>query len=288
MARCDMSACGDSLDLGSIPLAALNQTARKRLGLYLNPTNAVASDWMTVAELMGFTYLEIRNYKGCPSPTARILDDWEAKCPDVTVGKLLSVIESAERHDVISDLKHLIEENCREHLKKQDSPIQVAEVHSSIKTPECHSITVNDDPRGCPETFDAFICYCHSDFHFVNEMILQLEQTDHRLKLCVFDRDVLPGTCVWSITTELIEKRCKRMVVVVSDDYLDSEACDFQTKFALSLSPGARSKRLIPVVYKPMEKKFPSILRFLTVCEYNKPFSKTWFWPRLAKALSLP
>uniref|UniRef100_A0AAY4B542 Myeloid differentiation primary response protein MyD88 n=1 Tax=Denticeps clupeoides TaxID=299321 RepID=A0AAY4B542_9TELE len=245
-----MSACGDSLDLGSIPLAALNQTARKRLGLYLNPTNAVASDWMTVAELMGFTYLEIRNYKGCPSPTARILDDWEAKCPDVTVGKLLSVIESAERHDVISDLKHLIGTH--------------------------------------PETFDAFICYCHSDFHFVNEMILQLEQTDHRLKLCVFDRDVLPGTCVWSITTELIEKRCKRMVVVVSDDYLDSEACDFQTKFALSLSPGARSKRLIPVVYKPMEKKFPSILRFLTVCEYNKPFSKTWFWPRLAKALSLP
>lgn len=32
--------------------------------------------------------------------------------------------------------------------------------------------------------------------------------------------------------------RCKRMVVVISDEYLDSEECDFQTKFALSLSPG--------------------------------------------------
>ncbi|XP_015273815.1 PREDICTED: myeloid differentiation primary response protein MyD88, partial [Gekko japonicus] len=31
--------------------------------------------------------------------------------------------------------------------------------------------------------------------------------------------------------------RCRRMVVVISDDYLDSEECDFQTKFALSLSP---------------------------------------------------
>lgn len=32
--------------------------------------------------------------------------------------------------------------------------------------------------------------------------------------------------------------RCRRMVVVVSDDYLESDECDFQTKFALSLSPG--------------------------------------------------
>lgn len=28
------------------------------------------------------------------------------------------------------------------------------------------------------------------------------------------------------------------MVVVISDDYLESDECDFQTKFALSLSPG--------------------------------------------------
>ena len=55
--------------------------------------------------------------------------------------------------------------------------------------------------------FDAFICYCQNDFDFVFEMIRQLEETDHKLKLCVFDRDVLPGTCVWTITSELIERR---------------------------------------------------------------------------------
>lgn len=58
-----------------------------------------------------------------------------------------------------------------------------------------------------PEMFDAFICYCQSDFQFVHEMIRQLEQTEYNLKLCVFDRDVLPGTCVWTITSELIERR---------------------------------------------------------------------------------
>lgn len=60
---------------------------------------------------------------------------------------------------------------------------------------------------GTPELFDAFICYCQSDLQFVLEMIQQLEQTEYKLKLCVFDRNVLPGSCVWSITSELIEER---------------------------------------------------------------------------------
>lgn len=65
-------------------------------------------------------------------------------------------------------------------------------------------------PGQMPERFDAFICYCSSDIQFVQEMIQQLEQTNYRLKLCVSDRDVLPGTCVWSIASELIEKRWAR------------------------------------------------------------------------------
>lgn len=36
------------------------------------------------------------------------------------------------------------------------------------------------------------------------------------------------------------------MVVVVSDDYLQSKECDFQTKFALSLSPG----KLRPTLFR--------------------------------------
>ncbi|MGH0154174.1 UNVERIFIED_CONTAM: hypothetical protein FKN15_053516 [Acipenser sinensis] len=199
---------------------------------------------------MGFEYLEIKNYEQYQNPTKMILENWQGTSTQATVGKLLEMLTAMERVDVISDLQGFIG-----HM---------------------------------PELFDAFICYCHRDIDFVHEMIRQLEQTECKLKLCVFDRDVLPGTCVWSITSELIEKRCKRMVVIISDDYLDSDACDFQTKFALSLCPGARSKRLIPVKYKPMKKQFPSILRFLTLCDYTNPCTTSWFWGRLAKALSLP
>ncbi|KAF3703632.1 Myeloid differentiation primary response protein MyD88 [Channa argus] len=287
-------ACSDSkVDLWTIPLVALNMTVRKKLGLYLNPRNTVAADWMAVAEAMEFTYLEIKNYEHFENPTRKVLENWQARSSDATVGKLLSILTKLERNDIVEDLRSLIDEDVRKYSdnlkKKSEPPVQVPEVDSCFpRSHERYAITREDDPEGAPELFDAFICYCQSDFEFVHEMIRELEQTDYRLKLCVFDRDVLPGSCVWTITSELIEKRCKRMVVVISDEYLESDECDFQTKFALSLCPGARSKRLIPVVYKSMTKPFPSILRFLTKCDYTRPCTQHWFWVRLAKALSLP
>nr|AAQ90476.1 MyD88 adaptor [Danio rerio] len=279
-----------SLDHEAIPVTALNCSFRKKLGLFLNPTNTVAADWRTVAELMDFTYLEIKNFEKRDCPFEKVLTDWETR-PDATVANLLSILEKAERKDVISELKEILDDDCRKYMERQQrKPLQVPVVDScGPRTQEREGITLYDDPQGLtPETFDAFICYCQSDIQFVHEMIKQLEHTEYNLKLCVFDRDVLPGTCVWTIASELIEKRCKRMVVVISDDYLDSDACDFQTKFALSLCPGARTKRLIPVVYKSMKRPFPSILRFLTICDYSKPCTQVWFWTRLAKALSLP
>lgn len=288
-----MAGTDSEVDLWTIPLIALNVTVRKKLGLYLNPKNTVAADWMAVAEAMDFTYLEIKNYEAFENPTKRVLENWQAQSSDASVGKLLSILTEVERNDILEDLRPLIDEDVRKYLenvkKAAEPPVQVHEVDSCVpRTPERFGITREDDPNGAPELFDAFICYCESDFEFVHEMIRELEQTDYKLKLCVFDRDVLPGSCVWTITSELIEKRCKRMVVVISDEYLESEACDFQTKFALSLCPGARNKRLIPVVYKTMTKPFPSILRFLTKCDYTRRCTQSWFWVRLAKALSLP
>lgn len=280
--------------LFSLPLVALNVGVRRRLSLFLNPRTTVAADWTLLAEEMGFEYLEIRELETHPDPTRSLLDAWQGR-PGSSVGRLLELLALLDREDILNELRHRIVEDCQKYIdnqQKQESekPLQVARVESSVpQTKELEGITTLDDPLGqTPELFDAFICYCPNDIEFVQEMIRQLEQTDYRLKLCVSDRDVLPGTCVWSIASELIEKRCRRMVVVVSDDYLQSKECDFQTKFALSLSPGVQQKRLIPIKYKAMKKDFPSILRFITICDYTNPCTKSWFWTRLAKALSLP
>ncbi|KAG7259524.1 hypothetical protein CRUP_014150 [Coryphaenoides rupestris] len=251
MAMCATKLCEEDVvvkvDLATVPLLALNMNARRQLGLFLNPRNAVAADWMTVAETAGFSYLEIRNCEAARNPTLEVLDVWQARCKDATVGRLLDILEELERKDIVEDIRPLIDVDVKKYLeKKREPPVQVPEVDSCVPRQD---ITMKED-----EMFDAFICYCQSDFQFVHEMIQQLEQTEVKLKLCVFDRDVLPGSCVWTITAELIEK----------------------------------SKRLIPVVYKSMKEPFPSILRFLTICDYTRPCTQSWFWSRLAKALSLP
>lgn len=275
------------VDYNSIPLIALNFTTRQKLSLYLNPEAVTASNWTHLAEEMEYNYLEIRNFQRLTDPTSSLLDDWQKKNSQATVGELLNLLRKIERDDILTDLSPLIDGDCRKHLRRSKQsakppPVQDGTVDSS----GAPCLTTGDDPSShLPEQFDAFICYCAQDISFVQEMITRLEQTDHNLKLCVFDRDVLPGTCLWSITSELIEKRCRKMVVVISDDYLDSNECDFQTKFALSLGPGARERRLIPVTYKAMKRPFPSILRFITACDYTKPNIQGWFWDRLAKAL---
>lgn len=102
-------ACSDpEVDLGTIPLIALNVSVRKKLGLYLNPRTAVASDWMAVAEEMGFAYLEIKNYEAAKSPTKTVLENWQARSSGATVGKLLSILEKVERKDIVEDLRPLI------------------------------------------------------------------------------------------------------------------------------------------------------------------------------------
>ncbi|XP_073437594.1 myeloid differentiation primary response protein MyD88 [Dendrobates tinctorius] len=276
-------ACGPSsgeADFSMVPLVALNFNTRHKLSLYLNPDTVVAAGWILLAEEMDFTYLEIKNFENARNPTLAVLEEWEKKCSQElagppSVGQLLELLEKIERHDILTDLTPLIGSDCKKYLKKW----------SGLQPPPLQDNTVGSSGGHVPESFDAFICYCSKDIEFVQEMISRLEQTEHRLKLCVFDRDVLPGTCLWTITSELIEKRCRKMVVIISDDYLDSSECDFQTKFALSLGPGARERRLIPVKYKPMKRPFPNILRFITVCDYTNPHIQAWFWDRLAKAL---
>lgn len=96
-----------SIDHEVIPVTALNCNFRKKLGLYLNPQNTVAADWRTVAEMMDFTYLEIKNFEKRDYPFEKVLTEWETR-PEATVANLLSILEKAERKDVISDLKEII------------------------------------------------------------------------------------------------------------------------------------------------------------------------------------
>lgn len=89
----------------ALPLVALNHSVRRRLALFLNPRAPVAADWATLAEELGYEYLEIKHFEAQPNPTGRLLDDWQARSPGgATVGRLLDLLRLLGRQDILTDL----------------------------------------------------------------------------------------------------------------------------------------------------------------------------------------
>ncbi|XP_038078117.1 myeloid differentiation primary response protein MyD88-like [Patiria miniata] len=279
-------------ELEKVPAKALNVPTRTRLSLMLNPPKVLHNDWTGLAGEMGFEYEEIENFALEKDPMKIVLSAWTCR-PDSTIGALLEMLSTINRDDVLNDIRKLVERDASRWVERRKGdvngqPVQVPEVSESYpnvpETPELRGITLEDHPSGPPEVFDAYVCFTYADSEFVKEMMAVLEKEPYNLKLCIDFRDLVPGGSYSTITAELIENRCKRMIIVLSPDFLTSEDCNFQTKFAHSIAPSARSKRLIPVMVENC--KLPNILRHLTICDYTKKDLRQWFWPRLHGALT--
>ncbi|WAR05024.1 MYD88-like protein [Mya arenaria] len=137
--------------------------------------------------------------------------------------------------------------------------------------------------------YDAFVCYTDEDKEdrdFVRMIIKELEER-RGLKLFVPGRNDLPGSAQHTVTAYLIEERCKRVIIIMSKPFMKSQMCDFQVKFAFALSPGARSKKLIPVI-REKGTTVPRILKFLAVCDFTKADILDWVWDRLYTAVIAP
>ncbi len=62
--------------------------------------------------------------------------------------------------------------------------------------------------------------------------------------------------------------RCKRIVLVISPDFVDTPLCEFMKEYALSISTG-NDKKLLPIVYKQCQR-IPYGLRHLEDLPYWK------------------
>ncbi|XP_006823913.1 myeloid differentiation primary response protein MyD88 [Saccoglossus kowalevskii] len=256
-------------------------------------------DWMMLADNMDYSMLEIQTFERSQDPTRSLMNDWGMK--GSTIGELLQMLLDLDRYDVFDDLRKPLERDIgkwkidqKKAQDELDAPIQVNEIHTSTQsvnypnlpsTDELRGITLRDHASGPPEIFDAYVCACDKDHSFVLEVMKRLEKPPYNLKLCVEFRDLVPGNTYVSATVELIHNRCKRMIIVVSPDFLNSEQCEFQAKVALSFSPGARMKRIVPILLKACE--MPPILRHITKCDYTRPDLREWFWQRLFRSLNL-
>lgn len=94
--------------------------------------------------------------------------------------------------------------------------------------------------------YDIFISYSHKDNEWVrNQLLPKLES--HGFSILIDFRDFKTGTfSVEEMQRGVIE--CRRILLVLSENYFESEWAKFENVMAQSADPGSSQRKIIPVL----------------------------------------
>lgn len=281
--------------LASIPAKVISYSSRNILSnnldfkQVLSSRNGYCRDYRGLAELMNLQRNTIKIFEGRNvSTTEQILDTWETQ-PNATLDKLIEYLEEMERHDIIKELIPSLERSAKTYMESQlqEIPIQDPEVSAGPESmyPErsMQVFTRDDLTTGECTYYDAYVSYADEDCLFVEELARILESPEIGFKLFIRGRDLLAGYAEHDTNIMLIKQRCRRMLIVLSPNFLKSRACEFQTSFAAGLAIDQQRRMLIPIFYAPCET--PLILRYVSKIDFTKPDVKEWVWGKLISSL---
>ncbi|XP_052076850.1 toll-like receptor 4 [Mytilus californianus] len=92
--------------------------------------------------------------------------------------------------------------------------------------------------------YDAFVSYDNNDRFFVHDKLLPCLEREAGLKLCIHKRDFLPGNDIAGNITSAIHNS-RKVIIVMSQNYLDSYWCMFEYNMAKVESIYSRNKENI-------------------------------------------
>lgn len=238
--------------------------------LLLQPP-ALGRDWKTLADKMGYSNERIKFYECRREPVQELITDYENQGKPIS--ELLTFLEEMERFDLIGDLQKFIE--------KTPTPEEI-EAQQMLEW-ERHQSQAAEKAKTRFERYDVFIAYAKPDRLFADEIVRRLEGPPYHLKVCIDYRDFLPGNNHLETAAMAIEERCRKILLILSENFNRCKDADFQANVALSLSSDAKHNDLIPILYKPC--KVPSTLKFITHLDYISERSRQYFWDNLAKSI---
>ncbi|XP_062607109.1 toll-like receptor 4 [Saccostrea cucullata] len=88
--------------------------------------------------------------------------------------------------------------------------------------------------------FDAFVSYAEENGKFVRDIVEYLEK-EHKLRLCIHQRDFIPGTDIADNITNAIHNS-QRTVCMLTSDYLGSYWCNYEMNMARMEAICARNR----------------------------------------------
>ncbi len=132
--------------------------------------------------------------------------------------------------------------------------------------------------------FDVFISYSSRDKAWVRgELLKRIEQTG--LKAFIDFRDFTRGAPSIKECERGVE-RCRKTLLILTPNYLESEWCEFEGVMAQTLSPANRDLRLIPLLKAKCKK--PLRIGMLTHIDFTDGADLDLAWRQLLTALGKP
>lgn len=262
-----------------IPISAVGLKCRAILAMRLDVPQLLLGpsghrDWRGLALLVGLSCDEVELLKEQgKSPTASLLEQWDARSGQhlATVGRLMQHLMCLERYDVLEDTRAELRQDIEFYRKKQSGGhsdvVQGPIDKSSMRTP----------------IYDAFVCYTSEDWPFVEVLVDKLESLG--LRLFLPKRDLKAGVLQYSTFYELMEKWCKKTIIVFSPDFLRSQECRVQQRFIESINIEQAQQKLIPVIIK--QCALDGTIRMISkinLCDDTSKLAE-WGWKKLIESV---
>ncbi|XP_075700865.1 toll-like receptor 2 [Rhinoderma darwinii] len=142
--------------------------------------------------------------------------------------------------------------------------------------------------------YHTFISYSYSDADWVRGVLLpRLENSDPPYRVCIHERDFLPGKWIIDNIIENIENS-RKIIFVLSHNFVNSEWCNYELYFAHQRAIGHAFEDVILVVkenisMEDLPKKFCRLRKMLSTKTYLEwPLEEnrqSFFWVQLKNIL---
>ncbi|XP_049546260.1 myeloid differentiation primary response protein MyD88-like [Anopheles darlingi] len=281
-------------DLAKTPLIALSDRSRELLAGLLNQRRIFTSeegyfrDWRGAFDVIGVPKRFLALVENNASPAKCLLELWDqesANCKrPANLAQLQEVLGCIDRWDVVDDTSKSFEEDAVKFLLKKQTSTRV-ELKQPTDDLEDMDIITRDDTHEHKQQYDAFILYADQDIEFASKLVTKLEKRG--MRLCLRDRDILAGgNCEHAVLIRLITERCRRLVVLISQAFLESPLYTFTVTFAHALQIEKRQRKVIPCVIEKCE--VPQHLKFTFMLDYLRQRELFNFWDKLTDSVRDP
>ncbi|CAG2164719.1 unnamed protein product [Oppiella nova] len=184
------------------------------------------------------------------------------------------MLDRIERYDIIDDMTPFLREDSR-HYKSVKPSNDSSEPNHQMMAIEPKIII-----------YDAYVCYADKDIGFVEQLSQYLESPNVGLRLFIRDRDLCLGSWAYESFAQMVTSQCRKVLIILSPDFLECPECDFQTAFTTGLAIEQRNRILIPIIHKRCD--LPPIIRMLTKIDMTRSLdTPDWTWNRLVNSIRI-